>query len=87
VTVLVAKHSCGLGDLAAITSSPTRSAARTELTIAFVGGRRKMRKERESGSARWFRGTRVANRCVRRCQAALAIQWLWSFKEIVGGCH
>jgi hypothetical protein len=41
-----------------------------------------MRKERESGSARWFRGTRVANRCVRRCQAALAIQWLWSFRRL-----
>ena len=41
-----------------------------------------MRKERESGDGSVVPLNRVTDPRVRRCQAVLAIQWLWSFSRL-----
>ena len=50
--------------------------------IAMARGRRKMRKERESGSAACSAEPRSCRVARSPCQAVLAIQWLWSLSRL-----
>ena len=53
-----------------------------EPAIAFVAGRRKMRKERDFGLGTFPLRNVFARAPPRWCQAVLAIQWLWSLRML-----
>jgi hypothetical protein len=47
-------------------------------TPAYVAGRRKIRKERDSGSEAGILACHRRGDCHPPCQAVAAVQWLWS---------